>query len=159
MQIMSVINIRPASKSDDLRMQVFLRILYHEAKMLACNGIFARPSRPQAHSVRTGRSPKTCARKSFCGYYTTRQKCLLAMAFLRDRQGRRRTLCAQGAAQRLAHASLSADIIPRGKNACLQWHFCETVKAAGALCAHRAQPKDLRTQVFLRILYHTFALL
>ena len=60
-------------------------------------------------------------------------------------------------AQRLAYARLSAVILPRSKNACLQWHFCEAVNAAGALSAHRAKPKGLRMQDFLRLLYHTYS--
>ena len=50
---------RNAHRANVLRLtkQDFLRILYHETKMLACKGIFAKPSIAQAHEMRTGRMP------------------------------------------------------------------------------------------------------
>ena len=37
--------------------------------MLACKGIFAKPSITQPHIVRDGQSPKACVSKAFCVYY------------------------------------------------------------------------------------------
>ena len=56
--------------------------------MLACKGIFARPSMAQRARKVRGRSEQATqpASAGFCAYYTTKQKCVLAQAFLRGRQ-------------------------------------------------------------------------
>ena len=56
--------------------------------MLACKGIFAKPSRTQRAQSARRRTPKGLRSKTFCVYYTMKQKCLLARAFLRSRQER-----------------------------------------------------------------------
>ena len=41
------------------------QILYHEAKMLACKGIFARPSMPQPRKTRSEEVSNTCTASIF----------------------------------------------------------------------------------------------
>jgi len=82
--------------------------------MLACKGIFAKPSIPRASIARRRhRRPKDPRSGAFRGDYTMKQKCLLARAFLRSRKYRGRALLAGGiAARKIREAELSADIIP-----------------------------------------------
>ena len=83
--------------------------------MLARKGIFARPSIPQLCAAREGDSRKGLRSKAFCGYYTTKQKCLLARAFLRGRQYHSRAQHGEATAVKACAARLSVDII--------QWSF------------------------------------
>ena len=80
--------------------------------MLACKGIFAKPSITQRAQSARRRTPKGLRSKTFCVYDTMKQKCLLARAFLRSRQYRGQAQLAGGtAAQKVRDAGLSADII------------------------------------------------
>ena len=68
-------------------------ILNHEVKMLACKGIFTRPSMShRAATCRTGGSmpPILAIRRVSWEYYTTKRKCVLAQTFSRGRQLRSR---------------------------------------------------------------------
>ena len=53
--------------------------------MLARKGFFAKPSITQPRKA-WGTKSKALRSRTFCVYYTMKQKCLLARAFLRSRQ-------------------------------------------------------------------------
>ena len=54
----------------NLPLQIFLCLLYHEAKMLARNGIFAKPSIYAVRASVQRRSRKTCLARLLRIYYT-----------------------------------------------------------------------------------------
>ena len=87
-------------------------ILYHEAKMLACKGIFAKPSIAQPRHSAERRSRGSLRSGIPCAYYTMKQKCLLARAFLRSRQLRSRAIARSGEAVEACEAGFPAHIIP-----------------------------------------------
>jgi hypothetical protein len=56
---------------------LFTRIVYHEAKMLARKGIFAKPSMMQPHEGRltsSARAKKHGFPRVFCNHYTTKRQ-------------------------------------------------------------------------------------
>ena len=64
-------------------------IFNHEVKMLACKGIFTRPSMSHRAAIcRTGGAPPPilAIRQVSWEYYTTKRKCVLAQTFSRGRQ-------------------------------------------------------------------------
>ena len=64
-------------------------IFNHEVKMLACKGIFTRPSMSHRAAIcRTGGAPPPILvmRQVSWEYYTTKRKCVLARTFSRGRQ-------------------------------------------------------------------------
>ena len=59
----------------------FCVLFYHEAKMLARKGIFAKPSISQFVHQRDRATPKDLRSKACCGYYTTRVYILTSSSF------------------------------------------------------------------------------
>ena len=83
---------RAAARRRYLSHDKFMGILNHEAEMLACKGISALPSNVTSCGAtrRTGGGtpPILAIRQVSWEYFTTKQKCVLAQTFLRDRQCR-----------------------------------------------------------------------
>ena len=108
-------------------------ILNHEVKMLACKGIFTRPSMSHRAAIcRTGGSmpPILAIRQVSWEYYTTKRKCVLAQTFSRGRQCHIVRQSAARAALRRRYLSCGkyhGNIIPRSENVCLHGHFREAV--------------------------------
>ena len=107
--------------------------------------------------VRRRVSAKTCPQDFPCLLYR-KQKCLLAMAFLRcDSIARLARMCGGASAQRLARKTFRA-YYTASKNACLQWHFCDVIQLHGShACAAARQRKGLPARLSVLIITH-FAL-
>ena len=86
-------------------------IFNHEVKMLACKGIFTRPSMSHRAAIcRTGGAPPPILvmRQVSWEYYTTKRKCVLAQTFSRGRQ-------CHIVRQHAARAALRRRYLPCGK--------------------------------------------
>ena len=81
--------------------------------MCACTNIFAKPSMPQPCEARGGVSREGVLGSPSCGYYTMKQKCVLAQTFLRSRQCRSRAKHGEASAAKGCSAALPAVIIPQ----------------------------------------------
>ena len=114
----------------------------HEAKMLACKGIFARPSMPSpCRRHGWGQSPRRLQSSIRRRQFNHEVKMLACKSiFTRPSIAQTHLWCVEASAVKNCKAILSADIIPRSKNVCSHRHFHEAVNCAAAHSAGAAKP-------------------
>ena len=139
--------------------------------MLACKGIFAKPTMARVRKRRTAAIAARLRKQDLCAHYTMKQKCLLAKAFLRSRQWRGCAKAHSGDSRKTAIArllrtlyhNLSYSSIDRIHN-----YFCaickKTVSKAkknrkNADFIHMYRQKGLPRQSFLHFIGFIFSLL